>query len=265
MAAFHTGRPILVGLALLSGCYDVESMRAPAAPPPASLPPPPPPGAAMEPPAPPSGDIAGDYVGEISINGRSTRLETHLRTFNGTIDGSYVYGPRRTMGQLSDCRVGEGVLQCRWTEPVGSGTFRVSIDVRGFSGNWEQNGRRGGRWTGRRSGVSAGPPPTDSLGALPAMIAGRYSGSIVLNGNHTLNVETVLEESSGELSGSYVYGASTGVLRDCEWISPRLACTWVEGSLAGGFRVDFGPDLRSFSGGWDFSNGQPGGGWSGRR
>lgn len=211
--------------------------------------------------------LVGEYVGEIGINGKNTVVQTRLSILGGTITGDYAYGVGPTQGRFSECQIAARHLSCRWTEATLSGAFRVKFDEdgRAFAGEWDfSDGRPGGSWNGRRSpGVAAQNPP-GQVPSAPGGIGGVYRGSIGI-GNSPQPVTTELHDSGGQITGVYQYGGSPGQLSSCQLAGRHLSCTWIEGSLVGGFQVDFAADLRSFSGSWDFAGGKPGGAWTGTR
>jgi hypothetical protein len=219
----------------------------------------------------PEGDqgIVGEYSGDIEINGKAAAVDTRLSAINGVIVGDYVYGPQKTHGRLSGCRVSGRLLSCDWAEPRLSGTLRVELapDDQAFSGAWIfADGRPGGTWTGRRRGTSA---PSASVASspgsrAPGSISGTYRGMIGINGAPG-PVVTELDTSTGRVTGSYTYGTAQGQLSACKLVSRKLSCTWTEGPISGRFHVDFAPDFKSFNGAWDFSDGRPGGTWSGNQ
>lgn len=220
--------------------------------------------------------LAPRYVGQIQINGNATDVETRFVT-GGAVAGRYVYGPRRTEGELSECRLAGRRLSCTWIETGLRGTFAVELapDGRAFAGNWDfEDGRPGGGWNGRSeppAAVAVAPdadrdapgktPPGDPP---PAGLTGTFRGSIGIGGKAG-PVVTELDTSTGRVTGSYRYGNAQGRLSDCRLAARQLACTWTEGALTGGFRVELAKDLKSFRGTWDFADGRPGGAWSGSR
>jgi hypothetical protein len=218
--------------------------------------------------APGSSDgVAGDFVGEISVEGRTTRVETHLRSEGGSIGGNYVYAGNP--GQFSNCQLSGFELSCTWTEGSLTGTFRVLFvsDNSSFSGNWDfSDGRPGGSWNGMRQGGAPAPAPVPEVatGGDDGSISGTYRGNIAVEGRLG-PVVTNLSSSGGVISGKYTYGNTAGQFSNCRLAGNQLSCLWTEPGLSGGFRVDFASDLRSFSGSWDYSNGKPGGSWDGSR
>ena len=98
----------------------------------------------------------------------------------------------------------------------------------------------------------------------PAMVSGTYQGTIRIN-NFPTPVTTELRVSGARVGGYYSYAAVRGEFSECSFDAPKLSCTWREDPLTGGFRVEFAPDLMSFTGAWDFTSGQPGGSWTGIR
>lgn len=209
-------------------------------------------------PTPGSESVVGDFVGDISVEGRTTRVETHLRSEGGAITGNYVYAGNP--GQFSNCQLSGSQLSCTWTEGSLGGTFRVQFvsDNSSFSGSWDfTDGRPGGSWTGSRQGGGS-PPSAPAAGS----INGTYRGNIGVEGRLG-PVVTQLTSSGGIVSGNYSYGNTSGQFSACQLSGTQLSCTWTEPGMSGGFRVSFSPDLRSFSGSWDYSNGKPGGSWDG--
>ncbi len=214
-------------------------------------------------PAPDSDGIAGDFVGDISVGGRTSRVDTHLRSAGGTITGNYVYAGNP--GQFSNCQLSDSQLTCTWTEAGMTGGFsvRLASDGGSFSGTWDfSDGRPGGSWTGQRQDGAAPPPPNDN--SASGSVGGTYNGRISVNGRLG-PVVTRLSASGVVVSGDYSYDGTSGQFSNCQMRGTQLTCTWTEGGLTGGFRVTFSSDLRSFSGSWDFSDGTPGGSWDGAR
>src|SRR4029078_3421317 len=105
-----------------------------------------------------------EFVGEISVNGRSTRVDTHLSSTAGAITGNYTYAG--SIVQFSTCQLAGSQLSCTWTEPNLTGTYRVKFAADGssFSGSWDfSDGRPRGSWTAQRQGAAtthAVCPPT---------------------------------------------------------------------------------------------------------
>jgi hypothetical protein len=214
-------------------------------------------------PAPGSDSITGDFVGDISVGGQTTRVDTQLRSAGGTITGSYMYAGNP--GQFSNCQLSDSQLTCTWTEAGMTGGFsvRLASDGSSFSGNWDfSDGRPGGSWTGQRQGGAAPPPPNNNPAS--GSVGGTYKGRISVNGRLG-PVVTRLSASGGVVSGDYSYGGTSGQVSNCQMRRSQLTCTWTEGAMTGGFRVAFSSDLRSFSGSWDFSDGTAGGSWDGAR
>lgn len=210
--------------------------------------------------------LLGEYSGTIVINANETPVNTRLSAIDGFIVGDYIYGPQRAHGRLSDCRMSERTLSCTWSEGDLTGTFRVEVaaDEQTFSGNWTfADGRPAGTWTGRR-GLSASTAVVAGPASPPSSIDGTYRGAFSANGKPE-PIETAIDSSTGRITGSYRYGSAQGQLSACKLLSRRLECTWTEGQVSGGFRVEFAPDFSSFKGAWDFSDRTPGGSWSGKR
>lgn len=212
-------------------------------------------------------NVVGDFVGDISVNGRVTTVETHLRASGGAITGDYRYSG--TPGQFTNCQLSGAQLSCTWIESNLTGTFRVqyAADGNSFSGGWEfSDGSPGGSWNGRRRGSGAAPPPPPPPPPTVAgsgSVNGTYRGSIGVGGRLG-PVVTRLSSAGGVVSGDYSYSNTSGQFSNCRLAGPRLSCTWTEGSMTGGFRVEFSSDKSRFSGSWDYSNGAPGGSWDGR-
>ena len=108
-------------------------------------------------------------------------------------------------------------------------------------------------------------PPKTNNQVVPKIQFGSYSGGMEIEGKVT-NGTTNIVMDGDVISGTYSYGAFSGVLTDCRLDKHTLSCRWVENNNASGtFVAIFNDDYSSFIGMWDYTGGKNGGYWSGRR